>query len=224
MDRMRKYLEKLALRHTAIGQKYLEACGLNAGLLREIEALKHDNEMLRALALTDELTGLGNRRYFEGELDRLFKVAERGNMRLSLAMLDLDDFKGVNNAYGHLAGDAVLRETAKRINHGIRGTDVAARYGGEEFAVIMPATDRHGAMSRAMRIHEKISEKPYQIGVNGAAYRLYITASIGVATYYPDFGRMSASQLLQHADEQLYRAKGEGKNRVCYYDDFKSVL
>ncbi len=220
MDRIKKYLENLALRHTTIGQKYLETCNLNAELLREMKALESDNERLRGLALTDGLTGLHNRRYFDEQLEEFFWLTHRHHKRMSLALIDIDNFKSVNDSYGHLAGDSVLQETAERILQITRETDITCRYGGEEFGVVMPFTESHGAFIVADKVRHGISDKPYILAVNTEKYEVPVTVSIGLATYFADSGdpeikpELTPKGLVKAADTMLYQAKRAGKNRV----------
>ena len=160
-------------------------------------------------AVTDGLTDLPNRRQFEESLASELGRVERFGGSLGLIFADLDDFKQVNDRYGHLAGDDILRAFADVLRETVREIDVPARYGGEEFAVLLPQTDAHGTELVAERIREamaSISVKTFP----GAVLR--VTASFGVATF-PDVATQAA--LLAAADEALYRAKANGKNQVA---------
>jgi diguanylate cyclase (GGDEF)-like protein len=164
-------------------------------------------------AATDPLTRLYNRRYFRDALDRETRRGRRYGLSLSLALLDLDDFKRVNDLYGHLFGDMVLQRVARLVRRTIREADVACRYGGEEIAVILPETERLGAYSVANRIRERIEAAFREEPTGGRDVPL--TVSGGIATY-PDDG-IEPDLLVARADESLYIAKREGKNRITPY-------
>ena len=166
-------------------------------------------EEARALADRDPLTGFYNHRYVHERLGEEVLRAQRTGQPVSLLMLDLDDFKLVNDTFGHVFGDRVLRWVAERIRSCLRGTDVAARYGGDEFAVILPDTDAHAARAVAERIVDALADQPF-----GAAGRAPIPlgASIGVAAH-PGDGR-SPTQLIAAADGRLYRVKRSGGHGV----------
>jgi len=163
-------------------------------------------------AISDGLTGLYNQTYFKKFLDLEIKRSLRQRYPTSLIMLDLDDFKGLNDRYGHLAGDLVLRETARAIHASIREVDLAARYGGEEFAVALPYADAEGAGIVGTRILEAIRRLELK-GAQGEPLGP-VTASIGIAGCPQD--AQDAETLIQQADAMLYRAKQEGKNRVVH--------
>lgn len=164
-----------------------------------------------ALAVTDALTGLYNRRYFERHLGVMLTKAHEQQRDLALMILDIDHFKAVNDNHGHDIGDAVLREFSARLKRNIRGVDLACRLGGEEFVVLMPDTDFSHSEMVAERVRQAIAERPFDVG---AARPLSVTVSIGVS-------RMEAptdmpETLLKRADVALYRAKREGRNRVIF--------
>lgn len=163
-----------------------------------------------AMAVTDSLTGLYNRRYFDGHLMNLMRQAASGGKPLSLFMLDIDFFKKVNDTYGHSAGDEVLREFAARLGHNLRGIDLAARYGGEEFIVAMPDTDLDRAERVAARLLEEISANPFAIASGPG--EIPVTASIGVTM--TDGASDSIRDVVDRADHALYEAKATGRNRV----------
>jgi diguanylate cyclase (GGDEF)-like protein len=158
-------------------------------------------------AVTDGLTGLFNHSYFLSALRREIQRSKRYGLKLSLALLDLDDFKHLNDTHGHLAGDEVLMKAASLMTQSLREVDIAARYGGEEFALILPDTPRLGAFVVADRIRKRIDEH-FRRRKGGPA----LTMSGGVATFPDDAADLE--QLIKRADEGLYRAKAEGKNRV----------
>ena len=157
-------------------------------------------------AVTDALTGLFNHGYFVQALKREVLRARRHDLKLSLAMFDLDDFKKVNDTRGHVEGDRILMKTAEVIRESLREIDTAARYGGEEFAILLPETSRAGAHVVADRIRRRIEEHFRRRG------SIQETISGGVATYPEDAG--APEDLLRRADEGLYRSKADGKNRI----------
>ena len=159
-------------------------------------------------ALTDQLTGMSNRRHFDEQLSRMLAEADRFGQPLSLIMADIDFFKKVNDTYGHEAGDQVLRRVATTIQDGVREVDVCARFGGEEIAVLLPQTTLAAAMEVAERL--RISVEQRVVHYNGAPIR--VTASFGVSTY-PETAR-SRDAFFLSADKSLYQAKAEGRNRV----------
>ncbi|MGA0531517.1 PleD family two-component system response regulator [Hansschlegelia sp. KR7-227] len=162
------------------------------------------------LAITDGLTGLNNRRYMEMHLQTLLDQAESRGRPLSALVADIDLFKGVNDGFGHDAGDEVLREFSRRLKASVRGIDLVCRLGGEEFVVVMPETDAQVARVVAERIRSKTAAQPFAIA--GGAQSIDVTVSVGVASF---LGKSDdAAALLKRADVALYRAKADGRNRV----------
>jgi diguanylate cyclase (GGDEF)-like protein len=157
----------------------------------------------------DDLTGMFNRRMVLEMLAREHARALRENELLSVAMLDLDYFKQVNDTFGHHAGDAVLQESARRIMASVRQYDVAGRYGGEEFLLVMPRCDATTAAAIAERVRSVIAEMPVAVG----DFEIHVTASIGLSTIRKPPGTHH-QRLLADADRALYRAKDRGRNRV----------
>lgn len=167
------------------------------------------NERLEYLAITDGLTGLHNYRYFRDRLEEEFARAVRYRLPLAVMIIDVDDFKNVNDTYGHLIGDAVLRELANRTQQSVRKNDVLARYGGEELVAILPQTSLEGARQQAERLRLQVSGSPYR----DLPPDRRITVSIGVVML--DLDDMANCDALMHAaDSALYAAKGECKDRV----------
>ncbi|MBZ9749556.1 diguanylate cyclase [Deinococcus sp. HMF7604] len=173
-------------------------------------AVAIQNVQLFELATTDDLTGLMNRRAWAGRLDEALRLGARHAHPTSILLIDVDHFKRVNDTYGHLAGDALLRLLGAALREQVRATDLAGRYGGEELAVLLPHTGPEGARILAERLREHIAA--LRLPWDGQEVR--VTASIGVATDPGGPGSLSAPRLLSQTDEALYAAKGAGRNRV----------
>jgi len=176
-----------------------------------VESTMADNARLEQLAQTDPLTQLLNRRALTERITAEMERALRYDSTLALLMIDLDHFKKVNDTYGHLVGDDVLRDVGQLLSDTIRGSDIVARYGGEEFLVLLPETDDDGAEKFANRIREAVEE--HLFARESLAEPLRLTASIGVAVY-PAARIESVEDLFARADAALYRAKADGRNRV----------
>ena len=171
--------------------------------------LLETNKRLELLSITDGLTKLYNHRYFQDEMARAFEESQRYQRPLSLAIIDIDFFKKINDTYGHAVGDEVLKCVAKIFQESIRATDLAARYGGEEFAVMMPETELQDAITFAEKIRALIEETPFRT----SAGPLHATVSVGVASV-PHTKIHAAKGVVVAADKALYRAKRSGRNRV----------
>jgi two-component system cell cycle response regulator len=146
----------------------------------------------------------------ENQLEQLIMRANMGGGQVSLLIADLDKFKSVNDTYGHDAGDEVLQEFSRRIEKDIRPTDVACRYGGEEFVVIMPETSIQMAQIMADRLRQTVEATPFR--VHGGTQEINITMSGGVSVTIPPDD--NSHQLIKRADEALYKAKQNGRNRI----------
>ena len=171
-------------------------------------ALERANEQLAKLSMTDRLTGLLNRGTWENLVDAEYERFRRYGQATSLVMFDIDHFKPVNDTYGHLAGDEVIRHTADVTRNNIRQSDSAGRYGGEEFGIILPETDAESARVICERIREAIENST----VSTTAGDIRYTVSMGIAqlTETPE----NYMQWMQKADEALYKAKESGRNKV----------
>jgi diguanylate cyclase (GGDEF)-like protein len=176
------------------------------------EELRRTNEQLEKISQTDALTGIGNRGKFNMQLEESFRRCRRYKKSISLLIADLDQFKAVNDYYGHQTGDAYLKEVANVLkNVAKRVDDFPARYGGEEFALILEDTDIEGAMSMAEKIRQRIID--LKLENLYSKVEQYLTISIGVATVNPDMD-IDTTGLIQRADKALYQAKKNGRNRI----------
>jgi diguanylate cyclase (GGDEF)-like protein len=192
--------------HVTLGESILKFISHSS-----VEA--HYHEEVYQLATHDALTELYNRRHFTDLVDKEIARAQRHGRPLVMCIIDVDLFKPVNDRYGHAAGDGVLRQLAAVVRSFVRGEDIAARIGGEEFAVLLPESDVPAAWSFAERLREAVAASEFLLA--GEPHR--ITISIGIAAMDP--ARAERSALMQAADTALYRAKDEGRNRVCVQDE-----
>jgi two-component system cell cycle response regulator len=176
---------------------------------RYTERLRDNVQMSIEAAITDALTGLFNRRYMESHVGTLIEQASSRGKPLTVLMLDIDYFKSINDSWGHDAGDDVLREFAVRIKKSIRGIDLACRYGGEEFVVVMPETDMAVGTMVAERLRRRIAGEPFPI--EQGARSIEVTISIGIAALGSN---ENVAAVFKRADQALYRAKRDGRNRV----------
>ncbi|MEZ5464635.1 MAG: GGDEF domain-containing protein [Lysobacteraceae bacterium] len=164
------------------------------------------------LATQDALTGLPNRRHFAETMERELARARRHHRALTLALIDLDHFKRINDDLGHLAGDQVLRRFGALLREQVRADDLPARIGGEEFALLMPESDLAAAQESAERIRQTVADSSFE----GGGKALPLTISIGLASW--NDRRDTVSALMRAADHALYRAKSDGRNRTCNED------
>lgn len=174
-----------------------------------IESIQGANERLERLAITDGLTGLYNFRFFRDRLEKEYSRSDRYGNPLSCILIDIDDFKRVNDTYGHLQGDEILRDIADLAVRSNRQSDVVARYGGEELVALLPQTGMTGAMRQAERLRSEIESHKF----DGLPKGERITVSIGVAEFSKEHMK-SCEDLVRAADEGLYAAKQRGKNQV----------
>jgi two-component system, cell cycle response regulator len=183
---------------------------LHDQLKEKVNLLEMAQERLKELAITDGLTGIYNHRYFKQFLAKEIIRANRHNAKVSLAMLDIDNFKDYNDSHGHLAGDKILRQVAKLMVKNIRSIDVAARYGGEEFVVILPQTDAQAAKVVAEKLRLLIENSQFEKEETQPGSK--ITISIGIATFPENSKELEG--LINSADQRLYVAKAQGRNKV----------
>jgi len=202
------YCSKLRITPETLTRTILEAIE-KARLQAEQERQREEADRR---AITDPLTGLYNRPYVAEALERECRRGRRYGSPLACLMLDVDGFKECNQKYGHLEGDAVLRQVAAAIRHTVRDIDIPARFGGDEFCIVAPETGLEGAMQLGERLRFAIAA----MELNSGHHSFAITASIGV--FSPaTMNQMRPSTLLDHAEAALRKAKADGRNRVCEY-------
>jgi diguanylate cyclase (GGDEF)-like protein len=172
-----------------------------------VEAEYH--EEIYKLTIVDALTEINNKRFFLDFLGRQLSLSTRYRRPLSLAMMDIDRFKLINDERGHLCGDYALRELAARIKKVVRKDDLFARYGGEEFAMVLPETVREDAVHVCDQLRRMVEKHPFQFG--GQTFQ--VTISLGVTAITGEEW-LAPSELIRQADENLYQAKRQGRNRV----------
>jgi diguanylate cyclase (GGDEF)-like protein len=187
----------------------LRTFGVSAALALVAARSETEVHRLAYAATVDGLTGLFNRHYFDVRLHQELERAKRSATSLTLLLADVDDFKAINDTYGHQTGDAVLRMVGGALRSAVRVFDICARYGGDEMAILMPSSDRASAIACAERVQKWIAESAGR--ENAPAQLPTLTVSIGVAVF--ETGDAPAD-LLHRADQCLYEAKSAGKNRV----------
>ncbi|MBU2689074.1 MAG: diguanylate cyclase [Actinobacteria bacterium] len=196
---------------------FVREAGLILALVQNQVTIVIDNarlyEAARQLAITDGLTKIYNHRFFQELFEKEYKRSDRYNTIFSLIMLDIDLFKKVNDTYGHLCGDEILKGLANLIKGCLRSMDVVARYGGEEFAILLPETNGTEAYQTAERIRRAVEGYTFM----GTEQGLKVTVSQGVATY-PSEGVHERADIIAKADEALYEAKEGGRNKVVYHE------
>lgn len=196
--------------------QYLES--LNRGISQIYHKQQKLIEKLSKQALTDGLTGLYNHRHFWEQANVELKRANRYSASLSCLMIDIDNFKLVNDRFDHQFGDSVLKGIAKILKTPLRATDILARYGGDEFAVLLPNTDYGGSHVISRKILKRVRQSIFEAKGSSTS----ITISLGVSSYPAD--KISdPSQLVEYADSALYNAKAKGKDRISYFYELKSI-
>jgi diguanylate cyclase (GGDEF)-like protein len=185
-----------------------------AVILADVTAQVQLVRKLRRYAETDPLTGVSNRRRFFAAIEEECLRSSRYPNVFSVLIIDLDHFKAINDTWGHLAGDHVLRTASERINECLRSADILGRYGGEEFAVLLPLTGQDGALAVAERIRQTIAATPVEYEGKSISF----TASVGV-TSCGERETANPEAMLRNADRALYRAKSAGRNRVEVWDE-----
>ena len=208
-----RYANQMKQVRSALDRQNMTLEEANAALHRQIAKIDDLQEKLREQANRDSLTGLFNRRYLEGTLEREQARCRREGAPLTMLMIDVDHFKMVNDDYGHQAGDEFLRVLGRLLLEHARTEDIVCRYGGEEFLLVLPKMPLDIALDRAAHLLTMFQELTVPYG----EMRIRTTVSIGVATT-PDHAD-SAEALLKCADRALYQAKARGRNRVVVYDD-----
>jgi diguanylate cyclase (GGDEF)-like protein len=192
----------------------LESIGGHAAVALERTGFYRMSEDLRKISLTDSLTELYNRRFFQDRINEEIERARRHSHPVSLIMMDIDNFKNYNDTYGHLAGDEALRLTASTIKSSVRNIDLVVRYGGEEFAVILPFTETIAARDIAERIRTGVAGRFFPDDSMRSSVKLSV--SLGIASFPAHAGNVR--ELVGNADKALYLAKVNGKNRVHLFD------
>ncbi len=177
-------------------------------------ALKLKSDLLEELSMFDGLTHIPNRRFFDEVFEKKYKETMRDEKSFSILMIDVDFFKNYNDHYGHGKGDECLIKIASALKNSLkRPTDVVARYGGEEFVVLLKDIDESGTKQVAQSLLESVRALSIPHAYSAAAE--YVTISIGIAMKRPR-EKNSKNELLKHADDALYRAKEEGRDRICF--------
>jgi diguanylate cyclase (GGDEF)-like protein len=209
---LREMVDRLRRNQVELQRKQEQIERANGELTRTNDDLQRSNEILEQLSFTDGLTHLHNHRYFQDRLRLEAKRADRSREPLALLLVDIDNFKWLNDRHGHAAGDEVLRRVATILNQTARETDLVARYGGEEFALLAPRTDTKGATALAERVRQGVAEMSFHGLDLAAANGIKVTTSVGVSVYRADIKRF-----FDEADRALYQAKREGKDCVVLF-------
>ncbi len=198
-----------------LGKKSLSRCIMNALEKHRLkQEIKHAMDRMARMAVRDELTGLYNRRFFTEALEREVARAKRYNSGLVLCIMDLDDFKQINDTYGHPAGDMLLSQFGRMLNDCFRQSDLVCRYGGEEFAVILPSTSSKNALKVCERFRKTIAEHVFTY----EAESFNTTVSTGIAALSNNYLK-NPDELVSVCDRSLYRAKQSGKNQIVVFTE-----
>ena len=209
----------LCLGSSVTGNEYpldaLEILGILTNMLSVALHNAQNFDQIKALSYTDGMTGLHNYRFFTMRLKEEIARSKRNDLYMALLILDVDYFKNYNDALGHPAGDEVLRQLSGILKSTIRDNDIVARYGGEEFAIILPSTNKEGALILAERLRIKIEQ--FQFSQENIQPNGKLTISIGVAVY-PD-NALTQEDLIVAADRALYFAKESGRNKVIVFSE-----
>lgn len=179
--------------------------------LTDVELLRRQVKYLRTLVHTDELTGLSNLRHFNETLGLELERTRRTSQPTCLILMDLDNFKEVNDNYGHEVGNSVLGHLSDLMRRAIRRLDTPCRFGGDEFAIILPGTGLDQGIALAERLRTLIRNSPFEMG----SIRLEIGASMGVGVYEAERGDLSESEFIEGVDRLLYQSKRNDRGRIC---------
>ncbi len=207
-------MRRLGRNQEELEEKRIEIEDANHRLIAQNQELQRVNEVFEQLSITDDLTKLHNNRFFQEHLPREMRRAERTGEPLALILIDIDDFKHLNDRYGHSVGDAVLRRVSDVMSGEVRDMDLLARYGGEEFALLASQTTLEGAIALAEKLRIAISEARFSLVALDGPTEIQVTVSSGVAAYRGD-----EKAFFNEADRALYRAKEAGKDCVCVCDE-----
>jgi diguanylate cyclase (GGDEF)-like protein len=188
--------------------------GVNIDTTNLIKAQKKAEE-LNILATLDHMTGLYNRRFFSDSSKNIFLISKRNKSNLSVAMIDIDNFKNINDTYGHSVGDKVIIALSKEMKNLTRNSDIVCRWGGEEFIILFPETSIKGATHIATTIKDKIQNLTINTQENKS---ITISVSIGVSEVNFKHNLLNLESTISNADNALYEAKTTGKNKVCIYN------
>lgn len=209
-DKQNRLLGRLIIWRDVTARKQTELAlqDANRQLQARVDEVESLQAQLREQSIRDPLTGAYNRRYLDETLEREFKRAERERKPLTIAIMDLDNFKSINDTYGHRAGDLALQRITEFLSTHTRASDIVCRYGGEEFVVVMPGVGLEAAFPRVDNWRQTLEN----LAIVSPKGVFHVTTSIGVSIY--PLHAASADDLLHAADDALYAAKGTGKNRV----------
>jgi len=189
--------------------------GVNIDTTNLIKAQKKAEE-LNILATLDHMTGLYNRRFFSDTSNNIFLISKRDKSNLSVAMIDIDNFKNINDTYGHSVGDKVIITLSQEMKNLTRNSDIVCRWGGEEFIILFPETSIEGATHIATTIKDKVNS--LNINIEENKY-IGVTISVGVSEINFKHNLLNLESTISNSDNALYDAKSTGKNKVCIYID-----